>query len=385
MKNVLLYDRVKETTHITGTSDVILEGAAGGFSAFLDYLPLSGDSFYAITDGSKYEVGSGTLYQDGSYIKISRNSIRSSESDNSKVSFVDNGLKEVYATYPGAFGVVSNPLDAPQVSRESGISYWSGAQTLDSDSEFVWDETNGRLGVNISNPRAAVDIAGINSTSTLRVSGITLGASGIDFVEVGVGFSIGRQREPFIRNRLSEMASGILELSGIVKEEIHFKHQTAGTFLGVVSGECPADCGDKHPIFRTLEIQDIPNLSGLYVTQDQSADKAVGNIAFYKENKHITYSDSLRLDTSTNPDEFHVSGTIKFKNMLVSDSGVGGHTDNTIVNNNGLLVVPTYDTVDDVSGVNGISSANVGAIAFASGDNYIMIANGISWVSGQLI
>jgi len=174
-------------------------------------------------------------------------------------------------------------------------------------------------------------------------------------------------------------------LSGIVKEEIHFRHQTAGTFLGVTSGECPADCGDKHPTFRKLEIQDIPNLSGLYVTQDQSADKAVGNIAFYKENKHITYSDSLRLDTSTNPDEFHVSGTIKFKNMLVSDSGVGGHTDNTIVNNNGLLVVPTYDTVDDVSGVNGISSANVGAIAFASGDNYIMIANGISWVSGQLI
>ena len=65
MKDILLYDRVKETSHITGTSDVILEGAAAGFSAFLDYIPLSGDSFYAITDGSKYEVGSGTLYQDG--------------------------------------------------------------------------------------------------------------------------------------------------------------------------------------------------------------------------------------------------------------------------------------------------------------------------------
>jgi len=70
--------------------------------------------------------------------------------------------------------------------------------------------------------------------------------------------------------------------------------------------------------------------------------------------------------------------------MLVSDSGVGGYTDNTIVNNNGLLVVPTYDTVADISGVDGISAANVGAIAFASGDSYIMIANGISWVSGQL-
>ena len=383
MKDILLYDRIKEITHITGTSDITLEGAAAGFSAFLDYIPLSGDSFYAITDGSKYEVGSGTLYQDGSNIKLTRNSVRSSESDNSKVSFINNGVKEVYATYPGAFGVVSNPLDAPQVSRESGIAYWAGAQTLDSDGEFVWNETDGRLGINTSNPISSVHIGGDNQSSELRVSGITLGASGIDFVEVGVGYSTGRQREPFFRNRLSEMASGILELSGVVKEEIHFKHQTAGTFLGVTSGVCPAECGDNHPVFRTLEVDDIPNLSGLYITQDQNADKALGNIAFYKEDKHITYSDSLRLDTSTTPDEFHVSGTIKFTDQLIADSGIGGASDNTIVNNNGLLVIPTYDTVADVSSA--ISAANVGAIAFASGDSYIMIANGLSWVSGQLI
>ena len=135
-------------------------------------------------------------------------------------------------------------------------------------------------------------------------------------------------------------------------------------------------------MFRTLEVDDIPNLSGLYITQDQNADKALGNIAFYKEDKHITYSDSLRLDTSTTPDEFHVSGTIKFTDQLIADSGIGGASDNTIVNNNGLLVIPTYDTVADVSSA--ISAANVGAIAFASGDSYIMIANGLSWVSGQL-
>lgn len=382
MKDILLYDRIKETTHITGTSDVILEGAVAGFSAFLDYIPLSGDSFYAITDGDKYEVGSGTLYQDGSYIKISRNSIRSSESDNSKINFSNNGLKEVYATYPGAFAVVSNPLDAPQISRESGIAYWSGAQTLDSDNEFVWNETDGRLGINISDPISAVHIAGNNATSELRVSGITLGASGIDFVEVGVGYSTGRQREPFFRNSLCEDTSGILELSGDVDQVICFRPQTAGTFLGVPSGLCPVECGDNHPVFRTLDVADIPNLSGLYVTEDQHADKALGNVAFYKENKHITYSDSLRLDTSTNPDELHVSGTIKLYDQLIANSGNGVFNDNTIVNQNGLLVVPTYDTVADVSSA--ISAANVGAIAFASGDSYIMIANGLSWVSGQL-
>jgi hypothetical protein len=382
MKEVLLFDRIKETTHITGTSDIILEGAAAGFSAFLDYIPLSGDSFYAITDGSKYEVGSGTLYQDGSYIKLTRNSIRSSESDNSKVNFLNNGTKEVYATYPGAFGVVSNPLDVPQISRASGIAYWVGSQALDSDGEFVWNETDGRLGINESNPISSVHIGGDNQSSELRVSGIALGVSGINFLEVGAGYSTGRQREPFFRNSLSEHASGVLELSGSVKQIISFKQQTAGTFLGVSSGVCPAECGDNDPIFRTLQVNDIPNLSGLYVTQDQHADKALGNIAFYKEDNHVTYSDSLRLDTSTTPDEFHVSGTIKFTDQLIADSGVGGASDNTIVNNNGLLVIPTYDTVADVSSA--ISAANVGAIAFASGDSYIMIANGISWVSGQL-
>ena len=382
MKDVLLYDRIKETTHITGTSDIILEGAVAGFSAFVDYLSVDDYTFYAITDGTYYEVGSGLLFLDGSDYKLTRNSVRSSNSNNSEINFPHNGLKEVYATYPGAFGVVSNPLDAPQVTRESGITFWSGAQTIDSDGEFVWDESNGRLGVNTSSPISSVHIGGDNVSSELRVSGISLGQSGINFVSPRVGYFAGRQEEPFLRNSLCEDTSGILELSGDVDQVICFRPQTAGTFLGVPSGECPAGCGDNHPVFRTLDVEDIPNLSGLYVTEDQHADKVLGNIAFYKEDKHITYSDSLRLDTSTTPDEFHVSGTIKFTDQLIADTGIGGASDNTIVNNNGLLVIPTYDTVADVSSA--ISAANVGAIAFASGDSYIMIANGLSWVSGQL-
>ena len=382
MKDVLLYDRIKETTHITGTSDIILEGAVAGFSAFVDYLSVDDYTFYAITDGAYYEVGSGLLYLDGSDYKITRNSVRSSNSNNSKVNFLNNGLKEVYATYPGAFGVIANPLDAAQINRESGIAFWSGPQTIDDDSEFVWDETNGRLGINTASPISSVHIGGDNQSSELRVSGISLGASGVDFVEVGVGYSTGRQREPFFRNSLCEDTSGILELSGDVDQVICFKTQTAGTFLGVPSGECPAGCNDNHPVFRTLEIEDIPNLSGLYITQDEYADKTLGNIAFYKEDKHITYSDSLRLDTSAIVDEFHVSGTIKFTDQLIANSGNGDINDNIIVNQNGLLVIPTYDTVAEV--VAEISAANVGAIAFASGDSYIMIANGLSWVSGQL-
>jgi hypothetical protein len=59
MKDILLFDRVKELTHITGTSDILLEGAANGFSAFADYYSVNDAVFYAITDGVQYEVGSG--------------------------------------------------------------------------------------------------------------------------------------------------------------------------------------------------------------------------------------------------------------------------------------------------------------------------------------
>ena len=381
MKDVLLFDRIKEITHITGTDDIILEGASAGFSAFSDYLSEGEQTFYAITDGSKYEIGSGLLLLDGSTYNLSRNSIRSSNSDNSKASFTD-GVKEVYATYPGLYSVISNPLDIAQQNRESGIAFWAGPHSVDSNSQFVWDDINGRLGVNTDGPISSVHIGGDNYESELRVSGIVLGQSGIDFVEVGVGYSTGRQREPFLRNSLCEETSGILELSGDVDQIICFGTQTAGTFLGVPSGLCPGECGDDHPIFRTLTTEDIPNLSGYYVTQDSFADKNIGNVAIYKEDKHVTYADTLRLDTTTTPNELQVSGTIKFTDQLIASSGDTSADDNTIINVNGFLVVPTYSRVEDIK--NDISANNVGAIAFAKDDSYIMIANGSSWVSGQL-
>jgi len=380
MKDILLFDRVKELTHITGTSDILLEGAANGFSAFSAYYSVNDAVFYAITDGVQYEVGSGEYLGaiTPNTTTLTRNSLRSSNVDNSKVDF-GNGLKEVYSTYPGLFGVISNPEGVAQQTRESGVTFWSGAQTIDSDNQFVWDKANNRLGINTDSPISSLHIGGDNIASELRVSGITLGVSGIDFVEVGVGYSTGRQQEPFLRNTLCEYTSGILELSGDVDQVICFRPQIAGTFLGVPSGTCPAGCGDEHPIFRTLAVEDIPNLSGLYLTQDTHADKALGNIAFYKEDKNITYADSFKIDTSTNPNELQVSGTIKVDGQIIVNNG----GDNTIVNQNGLLVVPVYNLVSDV--VSEIPASNAGAIAFASVDSYIMIANGTSWVSGQLV
>ena len=431
MKDILLFDRIKEKTHITGASDILLEGASAGFSAFSEYMSSGDHVFYAITDGIQYEVGSGQFI--GQHVAgtttLLRDAVRTSNSDNSKVSFAA-GIKEVYATYPGAFAVISNPLDEPQATRESGVAYWSGPQTLDSTSEFVWNEASGRLGINTSQPSVALEIGGNNIDSEIKVSGITLGVSGVNFATVGVGFFSGRQKEPFIRNNLSENTSGILNLSGSVDQTISFNNQVAGTFLGVASGECPDGCVNAHPQFRTLQQADIPDLSGLYLTQDQHSENSSGNVAFVKRDKLLTYADTFRFDTTKSPNELIVSGIIRFpdadnstitggyiagtglelsqnrtfnmggsgqldrletrftdanNSQLVSNSGSynNPYTENVIVNHSGFLTVPVFNQVSDV--VSRIPAGNVGAIAFASGDSYIMIANGASWVSGQLI
>ena len=422
MKDVLFYDRIKELTHITGTSDIILEGAANGFSAFSDYLSIGDHVFYAITDGVRYEVGSGVFGQAGSDYTLTRNPVRTSLSTNNIISFPNTAVKEVYATYPGAFAIIANPEDPAHLNRSSGIAYWSGNHSLDGDHLFVWDETNNRLGVNIATPASTIDIngdlhlnngsihvEGYNHTSEIRVSGIQVGFSGINFVDVDAGYFSGRQKEPFIRNSLCEETSGILELSGDVDQVICFSPQTAGTFLGVPSGQCPQGCGDDHPVFRTLAVADIPNLSGLYVTEDQNSDRELGNVAFYKQDKHITYSDSVKIDTSTSPAELVVSGDIRLAeesnsitggvaefnsletkqsdplvSQIVSNTGIAndGTTENVIVNERGLLVIPTFNTEANVE--TNISALNVGAIAFATTTNTLMVANGTDWVKVQL-
>ena len=56
---VILSDRIKELSNTTGTANLQLEGAATGFSAFGDFYSDNDYVYYAITDGTSYEVGSG--------------------------------------------------------------------------------------------------------------------------------------------------------------------------------------------------------------------------------------------------------------------------------------------------------------------------------------
>ena len=56
----VIKDRVKETTTTTGTGTLTLAGAVTGFQSF-SVVGNANTTFYCITDGTDFEVGTGTV------------------------------------------------------------------------------------------------------------------------------------------------------------------------------------------------------------------------------------------------------------------------------------------------------------------------------------
>ena len=267
MSYINLEDRIKERSYSTGTGDFSLDGAMQGFSAFSSVYS-SGDSlFYAISDGTNYEIGSGLYVFDSLNHYLKRYAFRSTNGDN-LVNFTA-GIKEIYVTYPGKYSVfTASGLSDFEEPQASGLAFWESSQILNYDSNLIWDATNNRLGVNIVAPEYAVHLGGSLSQSSCAASGFIVGDSGIMFSGVDLSYSGGRQREPFFRNELDNVTGtdAIFELSGVVDQKILFKKQAPATILAGPSGEC--GCTEDYPTFRALRMDDIPELSGWVLGKD---------------------------------------------------------------------------------------------------------------------
>lgn len=53
----------------------------------------------------------------------------------------------------------------------SRVAFWDGASNVVSDSLFVWDDTNNRLGIGLTNPQRALEIYSASADTHLRLSG----------------------------------------------------------------------------------------------------------------------------------------------------------------------------------------------------------------------
>jgi len=95
---LVLDDRVRETTAVTGTNDAILLGAVVGFQAF-SVVGNNNTCYYTIADqaGAAWEVGIGTYLTAGPTLQ--RTTILASSNSGNKVVF-SAGTKDVFLTYP---------------------------------------------------------------------------------------------------------------------------------------------------------------------------------------------------------------------------------------------------------------------------------------------
>jgi hypothetical protein len=95
---LVIDDRVRETTTVTGTNDATLLGAVTGFQAF-SVIGNGNTTYYTISDqsGGNWEVGIGTYSSIGPTLE--RTTVLTSSNSGSKVSF-PAGTKDVFVTYP---------------------------------------------------------------------------------------------------------------------------------------------------------------------------------------------------------------------------------------------------------------------------------------------
>lgn len=93
-----LNDRVQETTSTTGTGTVSLAGAVAGFQTFVAGIGSGNTTYYAITDGTDWETGLGTVTS-GSPDTLSRTTVLQSSNSDSLVSFAA-GAKNVFCVLP---------------------------------------------------------------------------------------------------------------------------------------------------------------------------------------------------------------------------------------------------------------------------------------------
>ena len=163
---IVLKDRVKVASGVTGTGTVTLGSAATGFQTFA-VIGTGNETYYTIAQqsGDEWEVGKGTVTDTAGTFTLSRDTVFESSNAGSLVNF-SAGTKDVFVTYPAERAVY---LDAAG----------SAVTTLDI----------GTLGVSTANITTAnitsgtVSTAPVNNTDIVNKQYADAIASGIHFHE----------------------------------------------------------------------------------------------------------------------------------------------------------------------------------------------------------
>lgn len=388
MSYIVLSDRVKEITRTSGSTSLELEGAATGFSSFGSRYSHNDVVFYAVTDGTEYEIGSGVYATGTPNNSLSRFPLRSSNSDN-LVSF-STGIKEVYVTYPATHAVYhGSGLGDLQAPEEGGICFWITDNMVGYDNNVVWDSGHVRLGIRKPLPDYTLDVGGDGPQSAIQASGFLVGTSGVYFPQANngdVGYPGGRQLIHFEKNQVLDADVALsIGYSGDVNQFIYLKDQAKGFVLAGPPSGCEGSCSPATPFFRPLTLEDIPNLDALYATDGQLEEVSgvLENTIFVSG---ISYLSTLASASGALNNTIIASG----EQFLSDLSSASGALDSKIdgvsgVLRNDLIIVSGLSVSDsDVSGILRNDLTFVSGLASFDLDVSGILRNDLTFLSGVI-
>jgi len=159
-----LSDRVKEGSTTTGSGNIILNGPFRGSQSFANGIGHNNTTYYAIENGSDYEVGIG-VYDSGNN-SLSRNIVLESSNNDELLNLSDTSI--VFCTYPAYHSVFINEHGyiSGQLPYYSGIAlpdgtvltssidgngvtdkiaYWQDPNTLTYTNSINWNQSSNLL------------------------------------------------------------------------------------------------------------------------------------------------------------------------------------------------------------------------------------------------
>ena len=175
---LVLKDRVKETTTTTGTGTYTLAGAVVGYQAF-SVIGNANTTYYAITNGTDWEVGLGTYTLSGT--TLSRDTILESSNSGNAVNW-GAGVKDIFCTYPAERSMyVDGSTITPATAASLAVVSGGTGQTSYTDGQLLIGNSTGNTlakatltagtGISVTNGAGSITVAAINNGTVTSVSG----------------------------------------------------------------------------------------------------------------------------------------------------------------------------------------------------------------------